>query len=214
MRSELQQIGCKFWLQWVLACTVGWTVGWHTAWSWLFLQFLAVPAKYGNRDLAHVLGMVVFGSLLGTAQWLILRRQLSWVGWWVLAVAAGEVIGEVIGSRVGFIVDRYLVMGVGAELSRAAFMAWCATEAVFVAAGQWLVLRQRVNQAGWWVLAAAAGWVVSYATGELVDEFVGEVTRWAVVGSIYGIITGAMLVWLLRKVIPESDLGLDKRRIF
>jgi hypothetical protein len=96
-------------------------------------------------------------------------------------------------------------MRVGAELSRLAFMAWCATEAVFVATGQWLVLRQRVKQAGWWVLAATAGWVVSYATGELVDEFVGEVTRWALVGSMYGIITGAVLVWLLRNVITESD---------
>jgi hypothetical protein len=149
--------------------------------------------------------MVLFGFLLGTAQWLILRRQLSWAGWWVLAVAAGEVIGEVIGSRIGFIVDRYLGMAVGAELSKAAVMAWCTTEAVFVATGQWLVLRHRVYQAGWWMLAATTGWVVSYAIGELVDEVVGEVIRWAVVGSVYGIITGIILVWLLRKVIPESD---------
>jgi hypothetical protein len=205
MSSELQQTGYKFWLQWVLACTIGWTVAGQAAWSGLSLQFLLGLVKDGSSDLAHVLGMVLFGSLLGTAQWLILRRQLSRAGWWVLAVAAGEVIGEVLGSRVGFIVDRCLGMGVGAELSRVAVMAWCATEAVLVATGQWLVLRQRINQAGWWVLVATAGWVVSYATGELVDEVVGEVARWAVVGSIYGIITGTVLVWLLCKVIPESD---------
>ena len=55
---------------------------------------------------------------------------------------------------------------------------------------QWLVLRRQVARAGWWVLACTLGWVVAVPVGDL-----GGPPGWAV----YGAITGAVLVWLLRQ---------------
>ena len=60
---------------------------------------------------------------------------------------------------------------------------------------QWLVMRQHVARAGWWVLASTVGWV---AGGFLSGAFEPGVAGWATIGIVYGAISGAVLVWLLR----------------
>jgi hypothetical protein len=54
---------------------------------------------------------------------------------------------------------------------------------------QWLILRGRVQQAGLWVLASAAGWAVANT----------------VHGFLYSAITGLVLVLLLRWSIQPGD---------
>ena len=55
-----------------------------------------------------------------------------------------------------------------------------------VGIAQWLVLRQNLSRAGWWVLASTAGMALGLAgvngVGWTVDEFVGF--------AVYGAITG------------------------
>ncbi len=55
------------WIQWVLACTVGWLVGWG------------------------LLGQLSLGLTIGLGQWLVLRRQYPGQapGWWILASTVG-----------------------------------------------------------------------------------------------------------------------------
>lgn len=60
----------KAW-RWIVACTLGWTAGW-------VLVFIAVPAEF-----EFLLGPVV-GATLGTAQWLVLRGEIRWAGWWIV----------------------------------------------------------------------------------------------------------------------------------
>ena len=62
---------------------------------------------------------------------------------------------------------------------------------------QWLVLRQTVARAGWWVLASTVGWVAGIPIGEMVG--------WNGLGAVYGAITGAVLVGLLRQSHPPSS---------
>jgi hypothetical protein len=84
---------------------------------------------------------------------------------------------------------------------------------------QWFVLRRQVTRAGWWVVASTVGLVVAGA-GVLasiqyfLDAFLSEIKPGfgpgdAAVGlilslAIYGAITGAVLVWLLRQPRPEA----------
>lgn len=75
MNAERAQVGWRFWLGWVLASTVGVVVGLTVG---TFVQDSAVTR--GN-----VLGGAVIGASIGTAQWLVLRRQVSRSGCWVLA---------------------------------------------------------------------------------------------------------------------------------
>ncbi len=66
----LQRYFKKAW-QWILATTAGWTLG-------STITFALIPV--GMEFLA---GLVI-GSVIGIAQWLILRREVHWAGWWVI----------------------------------------------------------------------------------------------------------------------------------
>ncbi len=46
-------------------------------------------------------GSVVAGAVLGTAQWLILRKRVQRSGWWVLASGLGWAVGWMVGGVVG-----------------------------------------------------------------------------------------------------------------
>jgi hypothetical protein len=56
--------------RWIFATAIGWLVGWG-----LFL--FATPS-----ELAFASGLVV-GGCTGIAQWLILRKEVHWAGWWL-----------------------------------------------------------------------------------------------------------------------------------
>jgi len=66
--------------QWILASVVGWTTGWA-------LTLATVPNDFS------LLAGIVLGAAAGVAQWLVLRREVQWAGWWIaistLAWAAG-----------------------------------------------------------------------------------------------------------------------------
>ena len=86
---------------WVLASAVGGAVG----------RFLVRITDVGISTTtfegfhlgleAGALAGAIFGALLGAAQWLVLRRQASQAGWWILASAIGWTVGLGVGSAVG-----------------------------------------------------------------------------------------------------------------
>jgi len=66
---------------WILASTAGLAVAFAVV-------YLAVA--YGSPgDLDDVAAMALGGAVMGTLQWLVLRRQVSRAGWWVLASTVG-----------------------------------------------------------------------------------------------------------------------------
>jgi len=78
---------------------------------------------------------------------------------------------------------------------------------------QWYVLRQRVRQSGWWILASttgwALGWTVSIAAvllfGAFGDETVIGTVGLAASGIVFGVITGLPLVWLLEQPVRHGS---------
>jgi len=56
--------------RWILASAVGWSAGW-------VISLLAIPEGMG-----FVEGLIV-GTSLGIAQWVVLREELHWAGWWI-----------------------------------------------------------------------------------------------------------------------------------
>ena len=69
MPSHERLFNWKFWIQWVLASTLGWLLG-----NALIPEFS-------------------IGATIGIAQWLILRPLVSNAGWWIVASMAGWFIG-------------------------------------------------------------------------------------------------------------------------
>ena len=150
----------RWWLWWVLASTVGWAVGG------------TVGVALG-RGLA--MGIVVTGYVgmaagviaAGGLQWLVLRRQVAGMAWWIVASVVGAALVGILAAVLGWVAGV-----VGRLVGGAAWGAnwgpdWSADPGgdvgfvVAVAVGgtvlgvlHWLVLRRQVARAGWWVLAS------------------------------------------------------------
>ena len=190
---------------WVLATTAGFAVG---------------------GPMESVLGrssgmmVVVYVSAGGTAaaalQWLALRRHIANASWWVATGVAGGAVAGMIGLVVGVgvgvgtgVVEGLaagraegvatgISEGARAGVAAGADIAGVATAILFGAAVgvvQWLVLQRQIAGSGWWLLACSVGWVVSGLSAGVTDSAAG----WAVLGTVYGVITGCVLVWLLRR---------------
>ena len=187
-----------WWLPWWVAATaVGFSVGGPME---------AVLGR--STGLMVVVFVSVGGSAAAALQWLALRSHLSQAGWWVLTGVAGGAVTGVVGIAAGVgagvaagVVEGFaegLAEGMEAGIDAGADVAGVVA-AVFagVAFGvlQWLVLRQEVAGAGWWIPACAVGWVVSGLSAGITDTAAG----WAVLGAVYGAVTGCVLVVLLRR---------------
>jgi len=165
----------SLWLVWVLASGVGGAVG-------------VVPARIIGTAMGEaVLGGVALGGVLGAitiAQWLIMRRRLSWAARWATATVVAGLIGGAVALG---LLDALSANGsetLGAVLGTLAGLGAFGTV-------QWLILR-RVGRAGWWVAASVAGLVAAGPLGVgVLGIFVGDGGGF---GAMYGAITGARVV--------------------
>ncbi len=56
--------------RWILASAIGWSGGW-------VIVLAKIPPGWGFIE-----GLIV-GAALGIAQWIVLREELYWAGWWI-----------------------------------------------------------------------------------------------------------------------------------
>jgi hypothetical protein len=67
-------------MRWVQASLVGWVLG------YLLVVVLVPPGL-------QAINGVVLGLVVGVLQWLVLRRELCWAGWWIVFCVMGWVTG-------------------------------------------------------------------------------------------------------------------------
>ena len=73
--------------QWILVSVIGWLAG-------VALTLVVIPPGLG------FLSGAVLGIAAGTAQWLMLRSQVHWAGWWILVSALAWGTGRAAGLSV------------------------------------------------------------------------------------------------------------------
>ncbi len=118
------------------------------------------------------------GAAIAVFQWLMLRRYIGGSIRWMLASLLGVFLGaQVVGRVRKFDADLGLTLGVALYGLLAGIL-------------QWLVLRREVPRAGVWAPVSAVSWILAIPAGDLNGP-----PGWAVFGAI----TGAVLVWLLRQ---------------
>jgi hypothetical protein len=168
---------------------------------------------------AVLAGTIVEGTVVGTAQWSVLRVPLPSIRWRAWAVATGA--GAFLAWLLGMIPSTVLSLGADsggagpapAEPSKAVVLglALCMGLVLGPVLGfaQWLVLRRFVSHAALWMpanaLAWAAGMVVIFAgidpavSGgfDFLSVAIVALTL-ACAGAVVGAIHGLALVWLLR----------------
>ena len=222
--TERAQVGWGFWLRWMLANTVvtALAVTVTVVGVGVAILFLIEARDVGIFHGAAFGG--VFGTLRGFAQRLVLRRQVSWSGRWVLFSAAG--------GAAGFALAVAIIINLGSFESGSLPATVLGIVIVIGAAlgiGQWFVLRREASGSGLWVLASAVGpaliylvvfYVAFFALDRVFDHPVlrGNVADFALlIGAVggmlgYGAITGGVMVWLLRQPgEAELRLALDRR---
>ena len=133
--------------------------------------------------------------LPGALQWLVLRRRVLQAGWWVVATAAGVLIGTYLAASRQML-DLYLARRDALD----GLLAY-STFGTALSLAQWMVLKRWSAQAHRWIIANMLAW----PTGWAVAKALGAVLGWPwlagieplVVGCFAGLLTGVALASLL-----------------
>ena len=190
VKVERNELG--LWLGWTLATAVGMLLG--------FLPTILLVDLL-NLGLAQIAVPVLAGTVIGFAQWLVLRRYVTASTQWDwtdgISWAAGYILGllliQMLPSTVFVVFIGYFLFG------------------VIVALVQWPVLRREIPQVVTWLAASAVAWAVGYwvsqavlslFTDPLIDPVVGTAVIAVTSGLVAGAITGVALIWIVRK--PEA----------
>lgn len=223
--------GLKLWASWVGANAAGELVGLGVSALvvWTTMSYLASTGQAAGltEHIVAAIVMVVAGALVegfavGTAQWLVLRR-VFWLigrGEWVFATAVGAGIAWMLGvvpstlMSLGEQGGGMAVPEMGGPLTLLLAALMGAVLGPVLGLPQWLVLRNYVSRAGWWVPAQSAAWalgmpLVFFAAGSipegtplpLVVLFVAVTL--ALAGAAVGAVHGVALVCLARRRADE-----------
>lgn len=185
-RNEL-----RLWLGWTLATAGGMLLG--------FLPTILLVDVL-NLVFARIAVPVIAGTVIGFAQWIVLRHYLTSRSHWELADgiswAAGYVLGllliQVLPGTVFAVFIGYFLFG------------------AIVALVQWPVLRREIPQVLTWVIASAAAWAAGYWVSQaalslfndpVIAPAIGTTVIAVTSGLVAGAITGIALIWIVRK--PE-----------
>lgn len=204
--AKVQRNEGGMWLGWSLATMFGLVIGYLPA--ALFINEM-------DLGLARILVPMLAGVLIGLAQWLVLRNYLTHSDDWVFNLTGSWVVGYVVAL---YVVEWLGGSFIGLLLSYILF-------GVIVALFQWPILRREVPQLWVWALANVVGWtlgalVSQWVIAALFSEnpaslLVTTLVNSAVTGLVAGMITGAALVWIVRKperpwqTVPQDTRATD-----
>jgi hypothetical protein len=173
------------------------------------------PAALATAGAMTLAGTLLEGVIVGTAQWLVLRRPLPRLRWrdWALATAAGACIAWTLGMVPSTLLAATADTGAAPSGEPNDAVLYTLAAAMGLALGpilgvpQWLALRHHVRRAGWWAAANAAAWAVgmplifagigvAVGDGPVRAALVGGATL-AVAGAAVGAVHGLVLIRLL-----------------
>ena len=189
VKVERNELG--LWLGWTFATAGGMLLG--------FLPTILL-VNVLDLGLAQIAVPVLAGTVIGFAQWLVLRRYVTASTQWDwtdgISWAAGYVLGllliQLLPSTLFAALIGYFLFG------------------VIVALLQWPVLRREIPQVLTWLAASALAWALGYWASQAVlslftDPLIPPVVSTTVIavtsGLVAGAITGLALIWIVRK--PE-----------
>jgi len=213
-QASARPAGWGLWGRWTLATAVGELAGFSVP-----AIAGAALASLGLPDLAMILVAalcgVAEGAILGFAQSLALRQAIPGLPprHWVGATAVAAPIAWIMGMTLGTQWERLAALPLVILIAGAAVLGLTVLLSIGVA--QWVVLRQHVRHAGWWVPANALAWALGLtaclagmsltAEGQPVALMAAiGIGSGLAMGLIVAALTGAALVWLLRSQEPQS----------
>lgn len=218
----------NYWLAWISVNAMAWTVGFGLAQIYArllypndsFVQRILEEVNYiWTRPLESPPGSANFGVLLGAAvglgQWYVLRRRFDIkLLWWLVATMFGFALhGLLLGLDVNLLgTDQTALTEELTQVQALRSVGILCTSVVLVGVPQWLVLRQYLPKAGWWILASTLGLLLaspdrSGGTGSLV----GWIAVSLGAGAVYGIVTAFFLFFMMPQEQQPAAVEDDER---
>jgi len=217
----------NYWLAWISVNALAWTAGFGLAqlYSRLlypndsFIQSILQDVNYiWTRPLDSPVATANYGLMLGAAvglgQWVVLRRRFDIkLLWWLTATMFGFALhGLILGLDTRLLSgDQVAGQVIADELTQTAALrslGLLGSGIVLVGVPQWLVLRQHLPKASWWILASTFGLLVAGLdrTGGT-SRFLGWIVVSLGAGAAYGIVTAFALFFLSpqRKIEREGS---------
>ena len=197
--------GRLFYPAWVASASISIPIAFAIYWILIFFVKESIGSTIQVRGQPHItedflLPYILWpalGLVTGFLQYLLLRRRLPRIGWWIAATTLGLLLGLICG--------RVLYLTLQDSLDTSAI--WFETLATALAGGamglaQWLVLRQRVRHAAWWILANVLSWgVVGWGAATLSSQSIMPAVGIVIVPGIATSIT----LWLLLDRFPQRE---------
>ena len=188
--TKLKRNEFGLWLAWTLATALGMLIG------YLPLAFLVGSFELG---IVRVIVPIISGTLLGLAQWLVLRPYVSKSFDWVINQAVGWVVGFTIGL---FVVQLLANSPLGMLLGFISF-------GVIVAIFQYPALRREIPYLATWILANVIGWTLGAYLSQVVASnffqnalpttFTSVLVATGITGLVAGAITALALILIVRR---------------
>lgn len=179
-----------FYIGWVALNAIAVIMAWY-------ITFEIMDLVTGEDDsLILILLFPIIGLLTGILQYILLRRYLPHMGWWIAATFLGWLMPFVW----FFIFSRLFIPGSSTVRIVLGMMVLGTT----VALPQWWLLRKRVQHAWWWVLVFGLAWgmVGLYDLWNPPDLF-PVVLGFAIVPAI----ATSIACWLLLDRFPNHELS-------
>ncbi len=152
-------------LGWVVLTAISLPLAWIFSWVIIYLIMAIVGGTMQVGDhtgptediVGSYIVIPMIGLSLGCLQWLILRRYLPRMGWWIVATCLGLLLAFGISFNLSG-----LAHSLGFEIDND----WSILYTMVLLGGsigllQWFVLRRYVSRAGWWIIASVAGWILA-----------------------------------------------------
>ena len=190
--SKVKRNETGLWLAWTFATALGMIVG-----------YLPLALLVGSLDLgvALVIVPIISGTLLGLAQWLVLRPYITKSYDWILNQAVGWVVGFTLGLFVVQLLSKTpLGMLVG-------FMAFGLIVALF----QYPILRREIPHLVSWIVANVIGWTLGAFLSQLVasaffqNSLPTTFTSVLVSVGITGLVAGAITALAFIRIVRQPD---------
>lgn len=150
-----------FWVLWILATIIGWTLG-ATLWE------LVRQAKLSASIVQGIISDALIGVGIGTAQWLVLRRQVPRAWWWISATTLAWAVSWLLVNKLESSLDSV-------RLSVTLGLTWSAE----IAAG--LALH--------WI----TGWLGDLGLHEVASKVISPAFLWSAAPSIAMALPGAVV---------------------
>lgn len=161
-----QLTGWRLWMQWTIANTLA-------AWVLFLIGATAGPGS-----------LLIFGLVLGGAQWLILRRLVTGfrVRRWLFVNSLSVPLAVLLGFAASLSINHTLTGNMfGGTIGGA-----------LIGTAQWSVLRNHFPRASLWILGCVLGWLIEVYLFNVSPGFL------LLTGTVTGMVSGAVLTRLVR----------------